>query len=149
MKQDDPEIVTLAIGDGANDVPMILQADVGIGLFGKEGLRAVDSSDYAISEFSHLWQLLFKHGRYNYVRISMLIQYYYYKNFVYTMMQVFFSFNNGFSMQTVFPDLFLSMYNMFFSAGPIFVFSSREMDVNPIIDGDHIRKYIPFLYFAG
>jgi P-type E1-E2 ATPase len=98
MKQDDPEIVTLAIGDGANDVPMILEADVGIGLFGKEGLRAVDSSDYAIAEFKYLWQLLFKHGRYNYIRISMLIQYYYYKNFVYTLMQVFFSFSNNFSM---------------------------------------------------
>ena len=28
---------TLAIGDGANDTSMILSADIGIGLFGKEG----------------------------------------------------------------------------------------------------------------
>ena len=131
MKQDDPDIVTLAIGDGSNDVPMILEADVGIGLYGKEGLRAVDSSDYAIAEFKFLWQLLFKHGRYNYVRIAMLIQYYYYKNFVYTLMQVFFGFSNNFSMQSVFPDLFLTMYNMFFSAGPIMVFTTREIDVDP------------------
>ena len=33
--------VTLAIGDGANDVNMIQEAHVGIGLYGKEGLRAV------------------------------------------------------------------------------------------------------------
>jgi len=49
MKQDDPSIITLAIGDGANDVSMILQADIGIGMFGKEGNRAVDTSDFAIS----------------------------------------------------------------------------------------------------
>ena len=51
VKNDDPEAVTLAIGDGANDVSMILEADLGIGLFGKEGMRAADSSDFAICEF--------------------------------------------------------------------------------------------------
>jgi phospholipid-transporting ATPase len=51
VKDDDPEIVTLAVGDGANDVSMILEADIGVGLYGKEGLRAVDSSDFALGEF--------------------------------------------------------------------------------------------------
>ena len=60
IKQDDPEIITLAIGDGANDVPMILEADIGVGLYGKEGMRAVDSSDFALAEFRLLWPLLFK-----------------------------------------------------------------------------------------
>ena len=32
-----PTKVTLAIGDGANDVNMILQAHVGVGILGKEG----------------------------------------------------------------------------------------------------------------
>jgi phospholipid-transporting ATPase len=68
VRKDDPSVVTLAIGDGANDVPMILEADIGIGLFGNEGMRAVDSSDFAIAEFKFLWHLLFKHGRWNYVR---------------------------------------------------------------------------------
>jgi phospholipid-transporting ATPase len=68
VKQDDPDIISLSIGDGANDVPMILEADIGIGIFGKEGMRAVDSSDYAIAEFKHLWTLLFKWGRWNYNR---------------------------------------------------------------------------------
>jgi phospholipid-transporting ATPase len=68
IRNDDPSVVTLAIGDGANDVPMILEADIGIGLFGNEGMRAVDSSDFAIGEFKFLWHLLFKHGRWNYIR---------------------------------------------------------------------------------
>lgn len=143
MREDDPEIISLAIGDGANDVPMILQADIGIGLFGKEGLRAVDSSDYAIAEFKFLRHLIFKHGRHNYDRMTMLVQYYFYKNFAYTMTQTFFSFVNGVSMQTVFPDLFLTAFNLFFTAGPIFVYATREVDVNPAIDGDHIGELIP------
>ena len=48
IKENEPEAVTLAIGDGANDVNMIQKAHVGIGIFGKEGYQAAGSSDYAI-----------------------------------------------------------------------------------------------------
>ena len=41
IKNDDPEIITLAIGDGANDVSMIREAHIGIGLYGNEGMSAV------------------------------------------------------------------------------------------------------------
>jgi phospholipid-translocating ATPase len=59
--------VTLAIGDGANDVPMIQSAHVGIGLSGKEGLQACNSSDYSIAQFRFLSRLLLVHGRNSYV----------------------------------------------------------------------------------
>ncbi len=41
IKQDDDQVVTLAIGDGANDVSMIMEAHIGVGLYGNEGMRAV------------------------------------------------------------------------------------------------------------
>ena len=41
IKKDDKSAITLAIGDGANDVSMIKEAHIGIGIFGNEGLRAV------------------------------------------------------------------------------------------------------------
>ena len=41
IKDDDDETVTLAIGDGANDVSMIRRAHIGIGLYGNEGMNAV------------------------------------------------------------------------------------------------------------
>ena len=41
IKLDDDEIITAAIGDGANDVSMIREAHIGIGLYGNEGMRAV------------------------------------------------------------------------------------------------------------
>ena len=40
VRLDSPKAITLAIGDGANDVNMIKKAHVGVGLFGKEGMRA-------------------------------------------------------------------------------------------------------------
>mmetsp|Transcript_33318 Transcript_33318/g.28192 ORF Transcript_33318/g.28192 Transcript_33318/m.28192 type:complete len:124 (-) Transcript_33318:959-1330(-) len=55
--------VCLSIGDGGNDVAMIVSADIGIGLFGKEGQQAALSSDISITEFQHLKRLLFWHGR--------------------------------------------------------------------------------------
>ena len=60
--------VTLAIGDGANDIAMIQEAHVGIGITGKEGLQAARSSDYSIAQFRFLVKLLLVHGRWNYMR---------------------------------------------------------------------------------
>ncbi len=48
IKRRFPKKVTLSIGDGANDVNMILQAHVGVGILGKEGQQAARSADYAI-----------------------------------------------------------------------------------------------------
>ena len=58
--------VTLAVGDGANDVPMIQEAQVGVGISGKEGRQAVNSADFAIGQFRYLSRLLLVHGRWNY-----------------------------------------------------------------------------------
>ncbi len=60
--------ITLAIGDGANDIAMIQEAHVGIGITGKEGLQAARSSDYSIAQFRFLTKLLLVHGRWNYIR---------------------------------------------------------------------------------
>ena len=65
--------ITLAIGDGANDVSMIQTADIGVGISGKEGAQAVRAADYAFGEFRHLRRLLAVHGRFSYLRMAMLI----------------------------------------------------------------------------
>jgi magnesium-transporting ATPase (P-type) len=64
-----PEPVTLAIGDGANDVGMIQEAHVGIGISGLEGQQAVNASDIAIAQFRFLEDLLLVHGRWNFGRM--------------------------------------------------------------------------------
>lgn len=85
IKKDDPGMITAAIGDGANDVSMILEAHVGIGLYGNEGLRAVQAADFSISQFRFLWPLILQNGRKYYKNNSGLINYFLHKNLVFTM----------------------------------------------------------------
>jgi phospholipid-transporting ATPase len=87
----------LAIGDGANDVSMILEAHIGVGIRGKEGTQAVRSADYAISQFKFLERLLMVHGRNGYQRVSKMICYYFYKNVVLVFTELHFAYYNGFS----------------------------------------------------
>ena len=68
-----------AIGDGANDVSMIQEANVGIGLFGKEGRNAAISADFAFAKFKYLKRAFLVHGYLYYTRASMLVLYFFYK----------------------------------------------------------------------
>ena len=70
----------LAIGDGANDVAMIQEADVGVGIAGEEGMQAALAADYSIAQFRFLDQLLFVHGTLSLFRTSKCILYCIYKN---------------------------------------------------------------------
>lgn len=86
----------LAIGDGANDVSMIQEANIGVGISGKEGLQAVMASDYAISQFRFLTRLLLVHGRWAYLRSSVLALNYFYKNLVWLFILFWFQFSSGY-----------------------------------------------------
>lgn len=80
-----PSKVTLAIGDGANDVSMITSSHVGVGIMGLEGAQAARSADYAIGQFRFLKPLLFIHGREAYRRNAYLVCYNFYKNALFVM----------------------------------------------------------------
>jgi phospholipid-translocating ATPase len=71
--------LTLSIGDGANDVAMIQEAHVGVGIAGEEGRAAVMSSDYAIGQFRFLTRLVLVHGRWSYRRLAETIANFFYK----------------------------------------------------------------------
>ena len=73
------DVMTLSVGDGANDVAMIQKADVGVGIAGEEGRQAVMSSDYAIGQFRFLQRLILVHGRWSYRRIAEAIANFFYK----------------------------------------------------------------------
>ncbi|XP_020925533.1 probable phospholipid-transporting ATPase IF isoform X9 [Sus scrofa] len=91
--------ITLAVGDGANDVSMIQEAHVGIGIMGKEGRQAARNSDYAIARFKFLSKLLFVHGHFYYIRIATLVQYFFYKNVCFITPQFLYQFYCLFSQQ--------------------------------------------------
>ena len=130
VKNYDKQGITLAIGDGGNDVSMIMEAHIGVGIYGEEGLRAVQSSDYAIGEFKNLSPLLFFHGRTNYIRNAECIKYFFYKNFVFTLVQFLFGFYCNFTGQTIIDDWFITTYNLIFTALPLGCASFRRKSFN-------------------
>ena len=140
--------ITLAVGDGANDVTMIGVADVGIGLYGEEGTQAARESDYAIGEFKCLRRLILFHGRMNYIRISEMILYFFFKNFLFTIPQFFFAFYSAYSGQTLYDDWYLSLYNMIFTSLPLLFKAIMEQDVNDD-DGEFVKRMIPYTYYQG
>ncbi|XP_032878178.1 probable phospholipid-transporting ATPase IH isoform X1 [Amblyraja radiata] len=122
--------ITLAIGDGANDVSMILEAHVGIGILGKEGRQAARNSDYCIPKFKHLKKLLLVHGHYYYVRIAELVQYFFYKNVCFIFPQFLYQFFCGFSQQPLYDTAYLTLYNISFTSLPILLYSLMEQHVS-------------------
>ncbi|KAJ3610758.1 hypothetical protein NHX12_022849 [Muraenolepis orangiensis] len=122
--------ITLAIGDGANDVSMILEAHVGIGIMGKEGRQAARNSDYAIPKFKHLKKMLLVHGHLYYIRIAELVQYFFYKNVCFIFPQFLFQFFCGFSQQPLYDTAYLTLYNISFTSLPILLYSLVEQHVS-------------------
>jgi len=145
MKTYKPKAVTLAIGDGGNDVSMIMEAHIGVGIYGEEGMRAVQSSDYAIGEFRILHRILCFHGRTNYIRNSECVEYFFYKNFVFTLVQFCYGFLNNFSGQTIIDDWFITLFNLVFTSIPLAARALLDFDVKPD-DGVIIKKMLPWLY---
>uniref|UniRef100_A0A671N6D7 Phospholipid-transporting ATPase n=1 Tax=Sinocyclocheilus anshuiensis TaxID=1608454 RepID=A0A671N6D7_9TELE len=131
--------ITLAIGDGANDVSMILEAHVGI--MGKEGRQAARNSDYAITKFKHLKKMLLVHGHYYYIRIAELVQYFFYKNVCFIFPQFLYQFFCGFSQQPLYDTAYLTLYNISFTSLPILLYSLMEQHINM-----DILKRDPSLY---
>lgn len=128
--------VTLAIGDGGNDVSMIKSANVGIGIFGKEGYQAAFNSDYAISQFRYLRQLLFVHGRFSLLRNSYYIYFYFYKSIMFSLAQFWFSFFSGFSGELFWDNNYYLGYNSFLSTIPISCRMLYEQDIDITFEGD-------------
>jgi magnesium-transporting ATPase (P-type) len=135
--------VTLAIGDGANDVPMIQEAQIGIGISGKEGAQAANSADFSIAQFKHLKRLLLLHGRWNYRRAAKVVLYSFYKNIVSTLCLVIFMYPSFMSGLCLFEEWMFNAYNMVLLL-PILVVGFLDKDLRE----QTIVKY-PALYASG
>jgi phospholipid-transporting ATPase len=127
-----PEVRTLSIGDGANDVNMITAAHVGIGISGLEGQQAARASDYSISQFCYLRRLLFVHGRECYRRNAILICYNFYKNVLLVLPLLFFGTEAAFSGQLIYNTWTYQLFNVTYAALPIVLYAifDREMDLD-------------------
>ena len=130
VKLRQPEVTTLAIGDGANDVNMITTASIGIGIMGVEGLQAARASDYCISEFQFLKRLLFVHGRESYRKNSFIVCYNFYKNFLFVLPQFWLGFVNYFSGQYLYDPWIYQLFNIIFASFPIVWFGIYDKEVS-------------------
>ncbi|XP_040200658.1 phospholipid-transporting ATPase VB [Rana temporaria] len=144
LVRDKLNVMTLSIGDGANDVSMIQAADVGIGISGQEGMQAVMSSDYAISRFMHLKKLLLVHGHWCYTRLAKMVIYFFYKNVAYVNLLFWFQFFCGFSGATMIDYWQLIFFNLFFTSVPPLVFGVMDKDVSA-----ETLMSLPELYKSG
>uniref|UniRef100_A0A8B9QGW1 Phospholipid-transporting ATPase n=1 Tax=Apteryx owenii TaxID=8824 RepID=A0A8B9QGW1_APTOW len=136
--------VTLAIGDGANDVSMIKTAHIGVGISGQEGMQAVLSSDFSFAQFRYLQRLLLVHGRWSYIRMSKFLKYFFYKNFAFTLVHFWYGFFSGFSAQTVYDEWFITLYNLVYTSLPVLGMSLFDQDVD-----DRWSMLCPQLYVPG
>lgn len=137
-------VMTLAVGDGANDVSMIQVADIGIGISGQEGMQAVMASDFAISQFKHLSKLLLVHGHWCYTRLSNMILYFFYKNVAYVNLLFWYQFFCGFSGTSMTDYWVLIFFNLLFTSAPPVIYGVLEKDVSA-----ETLVQLPELYKSG
>eukprot|EP00658_Telonema_sp_P-2_P046910 TRINITY_DN3529_c0_g1_i10.p1 TRINITY_DN3529_c0_g1~~TRINITY_DN3529_c0_g1_i10.p1 ORF type:complete len:1190 (-),score=231.81 TRINITY_DN3529_c0_g1_i10:273-3842(-) len=120
--------ITLAIGDGGNDVPMIQEAHVGVGIVGREGLQASAAADYSIGQFRFVSRLVLVHGHWAYHRTCLLAQYAFYKSIFLALFQLLFAFQSACSGSSWFNTYALTGYNSVFTAlPPVFLFLDRNI----------------------
>lgn len=125
-----PDVITLAIGDGANDTDMIRAAHLGVGIAGIEGTAATNASDYAIGTFRMLHTLIFVHGHWNYIRVSKLVYYIFYKAVMMAMCAYYFGPHSAFSGTQYFNDPPVLMYNIFFTGLPVLFLGIFDKSLN-------------------
>uniref|UniRef100_A0A8C6XW15 Phospholipid-transporting ATPase n=1 Tax=Naja naja TaxID=35670 RepID=A0A8C6XW15_NAJNA len=142
--QKELQVMTLAVGDGANDVSMIQVADIGIGISGQEGMQAVLASDFAISQFQHLRKLLFVHGHWCYTRLANMILYFFYKNLAYVSLLFWYQFFCGFSGTPMIDYWSLIFFNLLFTSVPPVIYGVFDKDVS----AETLMKH-PELYKAS
>lgn len=154
--------ITLAIGDGANDIAMIQEAHVGIGISGREGLQAARIADYSIAQFRFLQRLLLVHGRWNYIRTGKYILATFWKELMFYLVQALYQRWTGYTGTSLFESTSLTVFNTLFTSLPVIFLGILEQDLSAstllavpelyIIgqrnEGFNIRKYIGWMFMA-
>eukprot|EP01059_Diplonema_ambulator_P007653 TRINITY_DN17146_c0_g1_i1.p1 TRINITY_DN17146_c0_g1~~TRINITY_DN17146_c0_g1_i1.p1 ORF type:complete len:1140 (+),score=434.95 TRINITY_DN17146_c0_g1_i1:152-3421(+) len=111
---------TAAIGDGGNDVSMILAAHVGLGIEGKEGRHASLAADYSLVKFCHCLRLITWHGRNSYKRSARLSQFVIHRGLIISFIQAVFSALFYFMSVPIYTGWLLVGYSTVYTMCPVF-----------------------------
>jgi len=109
-----------AIGDGGNDVSMIVAANVGIGIVGKEGKHASLAADFSITQFSYCQRLILWHGRNSYKRSARLSQFVIHRGLIISIIQALFSAIFYFAAIPIFTGWLMVGYSTIYTMVPVF-----------------------------
>lgn len=143
LKKNHPGL-TLAIGDGANDLAMLAEAHVGIGVSGKEGLQAARVADYSIAQFRFLARLLLVHGRWNYVRTAQFILSTFYKEMFFYTPAAAYQWYCGYTGTSIYESWSLTVLNTLFTSLCVIVPGIFEQDLSAAV-----LMAVPELYAYG
>jgi P-type E1-E2 ATPase len=130
VKSHEKKARALAIGDGANDVNMIQTANVGIGIFGKEGNQAACFSDYAVPMFKDLRRLMFWHGRQFGQNFVIYTKLYIYKSCCFSICLFYFNLQNGFSGIQFYDDLFYALFKVAITVVAVYFFMLYDQTIS-------------------
>jgi phospholipid-translocating ATPase len=144
VRRNVPNSVTLAIGDGANDIAMIQEANIGIGIQGREGLQAARVADYSFAQFHYLTQLLLVHGRWNYIRTCKYILGTFYKETLLYVTQACYQHWNNYTGISLYEPTALTLFQVLFSSLPVIFLGIWEKDLTP-----ETLLAVPELYKLG
>jgi len=123
-----------SIGDGGNDVAMIQEAHVGIGIVGKEGKQASLAADYSITKFKHLNLLLLWFGRLSYKNTSTISQFVIHRGLIISFLQFIFSIMFYCSSVPLYNGVLISGYSSVFTALPVIsLLLDKDTDINNVV----------------
>ncbi|XP_043929912.1 phospholipid-transporting ATPase VA [Protopterus annectens] len=158
LVRDKLKVMTLAIGDGANDVSMIQVADVGVGISGQEGMQAVMASDFAVPRFQHLEKLLLVHGHWCYSRLANMVLYFFYKNAMFVALLFWYQFFCGYSGSAMLDQWYLIFFNLLFSSLPQLIAGVLDKGVSAetllalpqlYTNGQKSEEYKPYMFWMN
>ena len=144
VRRHEKDQVTLAIGDGANDVGMIQAAHVGVGIVGLEGQEAKLASDFSIAQFRFLGKLMLVHGRWSYKRLAKMVLYTIYKNATLTLCELYWASYSAFTGQPLLDPWMGGLYNVALCALPPVVLGIFDQELS----GEYALAF-PEIYMKG
>lgn len=136
--------LTLAIGDGANDLAMITCANVGVGISGREGQQAARVADVSIAQFRFLSRLLLVHGRWNYHRITRFILGSFWKETMFWFPAALYQIANGFTGTSPYESSAITVYGIMFTIASTMALGAWEKDLKA-----RTLMAVPELYAYG
>ena len=134
---------TAAVGDGGNDVAMIQEGDVGIGIVGKEGLQASLASDFSIKEFKSLNILILWWGRIAYKNTSTMANFIVHRGLIIAFCQFFFSLMFYYNPVPLYNGFLTFGFSTIFTSLPIIsILLDQDVDKRNVINFPNLYKIL-------